>query len=180
MKLLFDFLPIVAFFVCYKFFGIFVATAIAMIIVSAQVLLFWLQHRRFELTQIITLVLILIFGGATLFSHNEMFIKWKPTALYWIFAIVFIASNLIGKKPVIEHLMGGKISLPKNVWSRLNISWAIFFSMMGIINIYVAYKFNTNTWVNFKLFGILGGTLLFGILQSVYITKFLQTEPETK
>jgi intracellular septation protein len=177
MKLLFDFFPIALFFLCYKFYGIYVAT-IAMIVASLlQTGTFWLKHKRIEFTHGITLFLVLTLGAATLFFHNEMFIKWKPTAVYWIFALFFVGSQVIGTKSLLERLMGGKISLPSIVWQRLNFSWAIFFICMGGINLYVAYHYDTNVWVNFKLFGTLGSTVVFVILQSLYMGKYLK-EPQ--
>ena len=178
MQFLFDFLPIVAFFIAFKFWGIFTATAIAMAISLAQVLIHWIRHRRFQSMQIINLVIIIVFGGSTLLMHNELFIKWKPTVLNWALALIFAGSQLFTEKPVIQRLLEPNINLPKAVWSNLNIAWCIFFSLMGAINLFVAYNFNTNTWVNFKLFGILGMTFLFAILQSVYLAKYIKEKPE--
>lgn len=174
MKLLFDFFPILLFFISYKFYGIYIATMIAMAASLLQVGFFWFKNRRFEITHIITLILILVLGTATIFLHNEMFIKWKPTAVYWIFALLLLGSQIIGEKPFIQRLMGDKITLPQNIWKRLNLSWTIFFALMGGINIYVAYQFSTDIWVNFKLFGTLGSTIVFGVLQSLYMAKYFK------
>ncbi|MDR1057355.1 MAG: septation protein A [Coxiellaceae bacterium] len=176
MKLLFDFLPMVLFFISYKLYGIYIATIVIVIASLLQTGIFWLKHRRIEFIHMITLVLVLILGAATLLSHNEMFIKWKPTAIYWVFALLFLGSQMIGNKLLVERLMGSKITLPKNVWKQLNLSWVIFFVLMGGINLYVAYYFNTDIWVNFKLFGALGGTVIFGILQSLYMAKYLKNQ----
>lgn len=176
MKLLFDFFPVVIFFLVFKFFGIYYATAAAMLMSIVQVSYFWFKHHKVEIMHLITLVLILGLGGATLLSHNVMFIKWKPTAIYWIFALLFFGSQVVSKKPLIQTMMGSKITLPKKTWSYLNLSWVLFFCGMGSINLYVAYHFNTNAWVNFKLYGILGSTLLFGVLQSLYITRYLKED----
>ena len=178
MKLLFDFFPIVLFFLGYKFYGIYAATMTMIVASLLQTGIFWLKHRRLELTHVITLASGLILGAATLFFHNEIFIKWKPTAIYWVFAILFGGSQIIGSQPLIERLMGNKISLPKLVWQRLNLCWAVFFAGMGAINLYIAYQFNTNVWVNFKLFGTLGGTIIFVILQSLYMGKYLKDPQE--
>lgn len=178
MKLLFDFFPIVLFFICYKFYGIYVATITIIIASLLQTGTFWLKHRRIEFTHGITLVLVIILGAATLFFHNELFIKWKPTAIYWVFALLFWGSQIMGMKPLLERLMGSKITLPHNIWQRLNLSWAIFFACMGGVNLYVAYYFNTDIWVNFKLFGTLGGTIVFVILQSLYMAKYLKSPQE--
>jgi len=180
MPILFDFFPIVFFFIAYKFFGVYVATAVAMASSLAQVIIQGLRTRRLEKTPIITLLILMILGGATLFFHDERFIKWKPTVIYWVFAIIFTSSHYIGKKLLIQRLMEDKISLSPAVWKPLNISWIAFFVVIGIINLWVAYYFNTNTWVNFKLFGMLGLILLFTLAQGLYITRYIQEDKEEK
>ena len=179
MKLLFDFLPILCFFIVYKFYGIYAATAIAMSASLLQIAFFWLKYRKVETMPMITAVLILFCGTATLLLHNDLFIKWKPTVINWVFAILFLGSQLLGKKPFIQSLMGSKINLPQAIWRKLNLSWVIFFISMGIANLYVAYQFSTDIWVNFKLFGALGCTVVFGILQSIYIAKCSQALTQT-
>jgi intracellular septation protein len=172
MKMLFDFLPIALFFVAYKFFGIYAATLVAMVTSLLQIFYIWIKHHRLELMHIITLVIILVLGSATLFMHNPMFIKWKPTAIYWVFAVVFITTHFFTKKTLIEQMLGKKIALPKSVWGKLNLGWAVFFAVLGLINVYVVYNFSTNAWVNFKLFGAMGLTVAFVIVQSFYIAKY--------
>ena len=176
MKLLFDFFPIVLFFIAFKFYGIYVATAVAIAASIVQVLAFWYKHKRVEKMHIITLALIIVLGGATLFFHNEWYIKWKPTAINWILALIFLGSHFIAKKPLIQTMMDKNISLPELVWSKLNVSWIVFFTVMGIANIYVAYNFDTDTWVNFKLFGVLGLTLVFVIIQAFFLSRHVITE----
>ena len=174
MKLLFDFLPIVLFFIAYKFKGIYFATLVAIIITAIQVIFSWFINKKVETVQIVTLVSILVLGGATIFLQNELFIKWKPTAINWLFAIALFASHFIGKQTIIQKLMSHSIQLPQFIWHRLNLSWAIFFASIGAINIYVIYNFDTDTWVNFKLFGILGITIAFVILQSIFMAKYIE------
>ena len=173
MKLLFDFFPILLFFICYKFCGIYVATVVAMVASLLQVGVSWFKYRKIELTHTIGSILILVLGTATLLLQSTIFIKWKPTAVYWVLALLFLGSQIIGKKPFIQRMLGNKITMPQNVWQRLNLGWAIFFVCMGCVNLYVAYNFSTDVWVNFKLFGFLGSTVVFGILQSLYIRKYL-------
>lgn len=173
MKLLFDFFPILLFFICYKYFGIYPATAVAMIASLVQVIFQRLKHQRYEPMHLISMALILVLGGATLFFHNPWFIKWKPTGIYWIASIVFIASSWIGKKPVIQKMMDGNVTLPEAIWHRLNTAWAFFFILMGSLNLYVAYTYDTDVWVNFKLFGGAGLTLLFVFIQALYLTKHM-------
>jgi intracellular septation protein len=173
MKLLFDFFPIVLFFICYKYFDIYVATAVAMLASLAQVIFHRLKHQCYEKMHLISLVLIMVLGGATLFFHNPWFIKWKPTGIYWLSSIVFFGSAFIGKKTVIQKMMEGNITLPAKIWGRLNMAWAVFFIIMGGLNLYVAYHYDTNVWVNFKLFGGAGITLLFVFVQAIYLTKHM-------
>jgi len=176
MKFLFDFFPILLFFIAYKLEGIFIATAVAIAASFLQVGLYWLKHRRFETSHLVTLVLIAVFGGLTLFLQDEAFIKWKPTVINWLFAAVFIGSQYIGKKTIVERMMGTSLTLPDFVWVRLNASWAIFFVALGFANWYVMANFDTDTWVNFKMFGMMGLTLVFLVAQGFYLTKYLQDE----
>lgn len=179
MKLLFDFLPILAFFIAYKFFGIYIATGVAIAISLLQVIGYWLKYRQVSSLQLMSLGIIIIFGGATLLLHDELIIKWKPTVLYWLLAIVFLGSQLFSDKPFVQQLMESNITLNKTEWTGLNISWIIFFAVMGIVNIYVAYHFSTDAWVNFKLFGLLGLTTLFIIGQAVYLALHLKQLEKT-
>jgi intracellular septation protein len=177
MKLLFDFFPIILFFICYKFFGIYIATGVAMLASLIQVIIHRLRHQRYEKMHLISLGLILVLGGATLFFHNPWFIKWKPTVIYWLSSIVFFVTTFIGKKPIIQKMMESNIDLPISIWRRLNIAWAIYFLLMGGLNLYIAYTYNTDIWVNFKLFGGAGCMLLFVFLQALYLTKHAPEQP---
>ncbi len=176
MKLLYDFFPIIIFFVVFKLYGIYAATASAIIVSLIQVCFYWLKYRRFEKMQVTTLVLIVILGGATLIFHNPMFIKWKVSVINWLFAAAFLGSQWIGRKNLVQRMLEEKISLPTKVWFRLNMFWVIYFFILGVVNLYVVYHFSTNIWVNFKLFGILGLTLVFVILQAFYLAKHLKHE----
>lgn len=183
MKLLFDFFPILLFFVTFKLFhdptqGILAATAVAIGASIVQVAWAWFRQRRVEPMHLVTLALIVVLGGATLLLHNEMFIKWKPTAVNWVFALVFLASQVIGEKPLVRRVMEKSVQLPDPVWTRLNLSWVAFFVVSGLLNLYVVYNFDTNTWVNFKLFGLMGLTLLFVLAQGAYLMRHLGSEQE--
>lgn len=171
MKLLFDFFPVLLFFITFKLYGIYYATGVAITASIVQVVVYWFKKRQIETMHIITMVLIVVLGSATLMLHDVMFIKWKPTAVYWAFSLAFLLSQFIGNKPLIQQMMEDNINLPPAIWQRLNTSWFIFFGLMGIINIYVVYHFDTDTWVNFKLFGGIGLTLLFVIAQALYLSK---------
>ena len=176
MKLFFDFFPILLFFGAYKIFDIYIATAVAIAATSLLVAVSWFRTRKVGTMQLVTLGIIAVFGGLTLYLHDEQFIKWKPTVINWLFGCAFLASQLFGQKTAIERLMGPSLSLPGLVWRRLNLGWVGFFFIMGSANLYVMYHFDRDTWVNFKLFGMLGMTFIFMILQSFYLSRFL-TDP---
>ena len=176
MQFLYDFFPIIIFFTVYKLAGIYAATGSAIIVSFAQVVLHWFKHKKFSNMQVITFLIVLFLGGATLILHKPIFIKLKPSIIYWLFAAVFLGSHLIGKKPLIRYMMDKKIALPDKIWSYLNFSWVIFFTTLGFANIYVVYHYTTSTWVNFKLFGILGITILFVVIQAFYLAKFVKED----
>lgn len=169
MKFLFDFFPIIVFFVVYQLFDIYVATLSAMIMSAFQLVFYKVKQQKIETIHLVNFSIIFLLGSATLFFHNPWFIKWKPTAIYWLAAIVFFYTAFFSKKPVIQHLMESHISLPKPIWHHLNYAWGTFFSIMGSVNLYVALHYSTDTWVRFKLFGCAGATLLFVLLQAIYL-----------
>jgi intracellular septation protein len=186
MKFLYDLFPLLLFFAAFKFYDIYVATAVAIAASFLQTGLFWLKHRRFETMHLITLAVIAVFGGLTLMLHDDTFIKWKPTLVYWILAALLLASQWFGKKTIIERMMSAQVALPAPVWKRLNLSWGIFFAVLGAVNIYVAFFYGLDLdadtrrsiWVNFKVFGLLGLTLLFVVGQAVFMAKHMQQKPE--
>lgn len=173
MKILFDFFPILLFFVAFKLYDIYVATAVAIAATAAQVGFVWFRARKIEPTHLITLVLIIVFGGATIYFKDELFIKWKPTVVNWLFGLAFLLSQVFGNRTFVERMMSGAIELPANIWRRLNLMWAVFFISLGVVNLFVVYTFDTETWVNFKLFGLLGLTLVFAVGQSVYLSRYI-------
>ena len=124
----------------------------------------------------VSLGIIVVFGGATLFFHNPTFIKWKPTALYWLFGFVLLGSALILKRNLIRKMLEAQIQLPDQVWGRLNAAWACFFVAMGVLNLYVAYNFSEEAWVNFKMFGGLGLMLAFVLAQGFYLSRHMEEE----
>lgn len=182
MKLLVDFFPILLFFAAYKLSDIYVATLAAMVGAILQVGFTWMRSRRLETMHLVSLVLILVFGSATWFLRDPTFIKWKPTVLNWLFGLVFLGSHWVGERPVIQRMMGGQIALPDVIWRRLNGAWTLYFVLIGGVNLFVAYHYEESVWVNFKMFGMLGLTLVFVLLQSVYLARHLpqDAEAETK
>ena len=176
MKILFDLLPIILFFVAYKATDIYIATGVAIIATAVMIGWTWFKTRKVDPMQWVSLGLIVVFGGATIWLRDETFIKWKPTILYWLFALVFLVSNQFMNKNLVKAMMGQQVELPMAIWHRLNALWILFFAIMGCLNLIVAYQFDTDVWVNFKLFGGMGLMLLFVIAQGLYMAKHLSKE----
>jgi intracellular septation protein len=176
MKLLLDFFPIILFFVAFKFAGIYVATGVAIVATVAQIA--WLRHKtgKIEPMQWVSLGVIVLFGGLTIVLQNETFIKWKPTVLYWLMAGTLMAGQLVFKKNLLKTLMGSQLDLPAPAWRATNWSWIVFFGVMGVVNLWVAYHYDTDTWVNFKLFGGMGLMVLFVIGQALYLGRYMKAD----
>ena len=206
MKFLFDLFPVILFFGVFKWgegnteaaqaFGqqylsgvvsdglvtatqapILLATAIAIVATVCQIAYLLVKGKKIDKTLWLSLAIIVVFGGATIYFHNETFIKWKPTVLYWCFAAALLFSQIFLRKNLIRTMMEKQMSLPEGIWHRLNLSWVAFFMTMGLINLYVAYSFSTATWVNFKLFGGMGLMVAFIVAQSLFLSKYMK-EPQ--
>ena len=173
MKFLFDLFPVVLFFVAFKIAGIYIATAVAIAATFAQVAWLKLRKRKIEPMLWASLAIIVVFGGATLLLQDETFIKWKPTVLYWLFAAVLGGAALL-RRNLIRAMLSQHMQLPDPVWSRLNLAWVGFFALMGVLNLYVAYNYSTDLWVNFKLFGGMGLMLVFVFAQALVIGKYAE------
>jgi intracellular septation protein len=203
MKLLIDFLPIVIFFIVYKMApqcietispllnaeqiqqltdmpAIVLATAVLIPATMLQILYTRLTTGKIETMHLVTLGLVVVMGGATVILQDKTFIQWKPTVVNWLFAAAFLGSSFIGEKTILQRMMGQNLSLPTPAWKNLNYAWVAFFAFSGIANLYVAYNFSEDIWVNFKLFGLLGLTILFIIAQSFYLYRFMNPEGEEK
>lgn len=207
MKLLFDIFPIVLFFLVFKLaegepdaaaafatehFGMLVAggaisaklapvlLATLVVIVASFAQIGWLMARRKKVDTMlwVSLGLVTVLGGATIWFQNETFIKWKPSVLYWVMGTAFWLSQAVWRKNLLQALMGGQLELPPAVWRNLNFMWIGFFAFMGLLNLYVAYSFSTHTWVNFKLFGGIGLMLLFTLAQGLYLSRHVKAEDE--
>jgi intracellular septation protein len=179
MKLLFDIFPVLLFFIAFKVYDIYIATAVAIGATFAQIGWVWFRHRKVDTMLWVTLGVITVFGGATLLFANETFIKWKPTVLYWLFAAVLAVAALAFRKNLVRSMMEKQVTLPNEVWTRLLASWIGFFAAMGVLNLYVAYNFSTDAWVNFKLFGGIGLMLVFVLLQALMLSKHVQDKNES-
>jgi intracellular septation protein len=207
MKLLFDFLPVILFFASFKYAEahkewaadratdwlgfmvsggvvgqqeapVLLATVVVIAATAAQIA--WLLARRQKIDKMlwVSLGLVTVLGGATIWFHSETFIKWKPSVLYWAMAAALWTSQALFRKNLLQAMMGQQVDLPAAIWLRLNIGWVAFFVFMGLLNIYVAYSFPTSTWVNFKLFGSLGMTIVFMVAQGIYLSRHLKHEEQ--
>lgn len=177
MQLIYDILPVFLFFLAFKIYGIYVATVVGIVATAIQTLVsrIWLKH--WDKKQLITLLVFVFFGGMTLYFHNPIFVKWKPTIVFWIFAVSILATHFFTERPLMQRLMEsmmeGKGTLPVNAWRKVNLMWAVFFSLLGGVNLYIAYYFSNDAWVNFKFYGITGALFVFSIIQAIYLSSYL-------
>lgn len=205
MKLLFDFLPILLFFITFKYaeghaqwagdfatrhFGfavsggvvgsaeapVLLATLVVIVATLVQILWLVLRGKKVDTMLWVSLALVVVLGGATVWFHSETFIKWKPSVLYWVMGASFWISQTFFGKNLLQTLMGQQVELPASAWQRLNLAWIAFFGLMGLLNLYVAYSYSTGTWVNFKLFGGIGLMLLFTLAQGLYIGRHMKPD----
>ena len=184
MKFLFDFFPLILFFTAFKVFDIYVATGVAIVASICQV--GWLRWRRqpIETMHWITLGSIVILGGATIIVHDEVFIRWKPTVVYWLFSAILFGTQMFGRKTAIEHVMGKQLDLPSRIWRNMNLSFALFTLAMGFVNLYVAFFYGAELdpevqrehWVNFKVFGTLIITFVFMFVIMLFVSKHLRLD----
>ena len=193
MKFLFDFFPALAFLIALfipenREEGIYLATKVIIVTSILQVAISWLVTRRVEKQYLLILAIVLVLGTATLLLHDERFIKWKPTLVFWIFSTICIASQFIGNKNIPRRVMEKMFAAPDIVWLRVNISLVSFFVLLGFSNLYVSKNFPTETWAFFKVFGILGINFVFMIGLVVYLSRYMiepkedteETEASTK
>ncbi|MGD9600422.1 MAG: septation protein A [Gammaproteobacteria bacterium] len=176
MKLLGDLLPIIAFFIVFKAVGgqpgIYAATATAIVLAVLLVAVRWWRHHTVERQQLVMLGILVVLGGLTLVLQDERYIKWKPTVVSWVMGGAFLVSRWIGQRTLVERMFGGSIQAPSPVWIRLNYAWTMFFAMLGALNLHFAYHWSTEAWVNFKVFGTLGLSIAFTVLQALYLMRY--------
>lgn len=209
MKILIDFLPIILFFAAFKFAGsdkeaaaafasehfgflvsggqvrpddapVLLATLVVIVATLVQVLVLKLRGKKVDTMLWVSLVLVVVLGGLGIWFHSETFIKWKPTLLYWVMGAAFLLGPLLMGKNLLRLLLGEQLQLPDAIWQRLNLAWVGFFAVMGALNLWVAYTFSTDVWVNFKLFGSLGLMLVFTVAQGLYLSRYMGDAPSTK
>jgi intracellular septation protein len=206
MKLLLDFLPIILFFGTFRFAEshqdwaadfasrhlggmvaggsvgpahapVLLATVVVIAATLAQVAWLKANRRKVDTMLWVSLVLVVVLGGATIYFQSETFIKWKPSALYWAMGLALWLAPLLTGKNLLKVLLGEQLQLPAKIWHRLNFAWIAFFGLMGILNLWVAYTFSTSAWVNFKLFGGIGLMLVFTLAQGLVLARYIE-EPE--
>lgn len=178
MKQFFDFIPLLVFFAVYKFYDIYTATGALMVVTVLQIAITWFTLRKLEKMHLITLGMVLVFGGFTLFFHDDAFIKWKVTVINLLFSAALLVSQFVLKKPLIKQMLGKEMQLPDAIWSRVNLAWAGFFAVAAATNTYIAFHLPQAVWVNFKVFGLLGMTLLFTVATVFYLYRHLPAEQE--
>ena len=202
MKLLLDFLPLVLFFAVFKFADgspeaaaafasqhlgflvsggvvgakeapVLLVTLVMMVATLAQAAIQKLRGQKIDLMLWISLGLVVVLGGATIWFHNETFIKWKPSVLYWAMGLSFWVSQALFGKNLLKRMLGAELQLDDAIWARLNLAWVLFFTALGLLNLYVAYSFSTSAWANFKVFGVTGLILVFTLAQGLYLSRHL-------
>ncbi|AKJ42568.1 septation protein A [Pragia fontium] len=176
MKQFLDFLPLIVFFTFYKLYDIFVASGALIVATALAVVYSLIKYRKVEKMMLVTFAMVVVFGTLTIVFHSDEFIKWKVTAIYTLFSLALLFSQLVLKKILIKSMLGKEITLPEHVWSKLNIAWAVFFLGCGLLNIYIAFWLSLDIWMNFKVFGLTGMTLVFTLLSGIYIYRHIPDE----
>ena len=202
MKIFFDLLPIILFFASYKWAGshaeqaaqwlnhylgfavsggsvgvteapVLLATVVVVVATMLQILVLKALGKRVDKMLWAGLAVVVVLGGLTLWFHDETFIKWKPTVIYWLMSAGFLITEIMLGKKMLRQMMGGQVDVPEAVWRNLGWAWVLFFAGMGVLNLWVAFNFPTDTWVSFKMWGSLGLTLVFTLAQGVYLSRHM-------
>lgn len=181
MAFLYEIIPVFLFFIVFKFYDIYAATVVGIVATCIQVFLTRIFKGQWDRKELVVFLTFVIFGGMTLYFHDPIFVKWKPTIVFWVFALIIVGTQFFTAKPMMQRLMENMVEhnhlIPRRSWLLVNISWCLFFIVMGAINLFVAYSFSNNAWVNFKFYGITSALVLFSILQALYLMRYL---PEKK
>jgi len=177
MQIFYDILPVFLFFIAFKLYDIYLATVVGIAATFIQVFATRLWTGAWDRKQLVTLGVFLVFGGMTLYFHNPIFVKWKPTIIFWIFSIILLGSQLFTKKTVMQRMMEGalqdKVEVPRHIWKKINVFWAVCFLFLGAINLYIAYHYSNDVWVNFKFYGVTSALFLMSIAQAVYLSRYI-------
>lgn len=182
MQLFYEIFPVFLFFIAFKFYGIYVATAVGMITTAMQVVLTRFFTKAWDKKQLITLAIFVLFGGMTLYFQDPIFVKWKPTIIFWLFALVILGSQLFTTKPIMQRMMEGAFKdqgdIPISVWKKINLFWAVFFISLGTVNLYIAYTFSNDAWVNFKFYGITAALFMVSLFQALCLVRYTNKSTE--
>lgn len=182
MQMFYEILPVFLFFLAFKFYDIYVATVVGILATSLQVIITRVLSGSWDRKQVVTMFIFLIFGSMTLYFHNPIFVKWKPTIVFWIFAAAILVTHFT-RKPLMQRMMENALEnsavIPKRVWTKINLMWAIFFAAMGAINLYIAYSFSNDAWVNFKFYGITISLILISVVQALYLVRYMTNRETT-
>ncbi len=180
MQFLYEIFPVFLFFMAFKWYGIYTATKVGIIATFLQAVINRLYAGQWDKKQVVTFLVFVLFGGMTLYFHDPIFVKWKPTIVFWIFSLVILFTQVFTQKPLMQRLMEkmleGKAVIPLNIWQRINLIWAFFFIVLGGINLYIAYRFDNDIWVNFKFYGITSAMIVLSIAQALYLTRYMSEE----
>lgn len=176
LSLFYEIFPVLLFFLAFKFYGIYAATCVGIIATFLQTILNRLYFGIWDRKQLITLGIFIFFGGLTIYFHDPIFVKWKPTIVFWLFSAILIISKIFKKDPLLEKMLKKALpdaaEIPKHVWIRLDWMWASFFMILGLLNLWIAYSYSDAAWVNFKFYGISLLMILFSLLQGFYLMKY--------
>lgn len=178
MQLFYEILPVFLFFLAFKFYGIYIATIVGVVATFIQAAINRILFKVWDKKQVITFIVFALFGGLTLYFHDPIFVKWKPTIIFWIFGVIILISQVISKRPLMQRFMEHalkeeKTVIPAQAWRKINLIWAVFFLGLGALNLYIAYHYSSDTWVNFKFYGITAALLLMSIVQAFYLLSFI-------
>ncbi|WP_034413083.1 septation protein A [Candidatus Photodesmus blepharus] len=173
MKQIIDFVPLLFFFILYKLYDVYIATGVLVIASTLQVIVTFVFYKEVKKMQLASFIILVVFGSMTIFLHDDNFIKWKVTITYTALSILLSASHLLGR-PAIKGMLSKEITLPDDIWSKINWAWVCFFLFCAGLNIYISYEFSTDVWVNFKVFGLLIATFIFTLFTSIYIYKHMK------
>jgi len=183
LNFFYEFIPVLLFFLAFKFYDIYTATIVGIAATGVQVVITRLVQGYFDKKQLTTFAVFVVFGSMTLYFHNPIFVKWKPTVVFWFFAVALLVSHFAMQKPLLQRLFDGMAKenqtiIPQQVWHRLTFAWVVFFFILGAVNIYIAYSYSTAAWVNFKFYGILGMLLFFSFAQAIYLTRYFPSQKQ--
>ncbi|KEY91638.1 intracellular septation protein [Candidatus Photodesmus blepharus] len=173
VKQIIDFVPLLFFFILYKLYDVYIATGVLVIASTLQVIVTFVFYKEVKKMQLASFIILVVFGSMTIFLHDDNFIKWKVTITYTALSILLSASHLLGR-PAIKGMLSKEITLPDDIWSKINWAWVCFFLFCAGLNIYISYEFSTDVWVNFKVFGLLIATFIFTLFTSIYIYKHMK------